>query len=106
MAKIELHPQKSGHGFGRTHHHPLPKDTLDIIVFGNDAWQNQLSDLPYLQVGPYHTNTVAGLELAIDILKKKKSANKHIMMITDGKPTCIKKGKNITKIAGDWIAPL
>lgn len=70
-----------------------PKDTLDIIVFGNDAWQIQLSDLPYLQVGPYHTNTVAGLELAIDILKKKKSANKHIMMITDGKPTCIKKGK-------------
>lgn len=70
-----------------------PKDTLDIIVFGNDAWQISISDLPYLQVGPYHTNTVAGLELAIDLLRKKKSANKHIMMITDGKPTCIKKGK-------------
>ncbi|MBP9193237.1 MAG: hypothetical protein KBF57_01045 [Saprospiraceae bacterium] len=70
-----------------------PKDTLDIIVFGNDAWEVKLSDLPYLQVGPYHTNTVAGLELAIDILRRKKSSNKHIMMITDGKPTCIKKGK-------------
>jgi Ca-activated chloride channel homolog len=70
-----------------------PKDTLDIIVFGNDAWQIEIKDLPYLQVGPYHTNTVAGLELAMDILRKRKNANKHIMMITDGKPTCIKKGK-------------
>lgn len=70
-----------------------PKDTLDIIVFGNDAWKVEIKDLPYLQVGPYHTNTVAGLELAMDILRKRKNANKHIMMITDGKPTCIKKGK-------------
>ncbi|MEO1653741.1 MAG: hypothetical protein AAFU64_09360, partial [Bacteroidota bacterium] len=36
-----------------------PKDTLDIIVFGNDAWKIQIKDLPYLQVGPYHTNTIA-----------------------------------------------
>lgn len=70
-----------------------PKDTLDIIVFGNDAWQIEIKDLPYLQVGPYHTNTVAGLELAMDILRKRKSTNKQIFMITDGKPTCIKKGK-------------
>ena len=47
-----------------------PKDTLDIIVFGNDAWQIEVKDLPYLQVGPYHTNTVAGLELAMDILRR------------------------------------
>ncbi len=67
-----------------------PKDTLDIIVFGNDAWQIELKDLPYLQVGPYHTNTVAGLELAMDILRRKKNANKQIFMITDGKPSCIK----------------
>ena len=38
-----------------------PKDTIDIVVFGNDAWQVQIKDLPYLQVGPFHTNTVAGL---------------------------------------------
>jgi len=69
-----------------------PKDTLDIIVFGNDAWSIQVKDLPYLQVGPYHTNTVAGLELAIDILRKKKNPNKQIFMITDGKPTCLKEG--------------
>jgi Ca-activated chloride channel family protein len=67
-----------------------PKDTLDIIVFGNDAWQIELEELPYLKVGPYHTNTVAGLELAMDLLRKKKNANKQIFMITDGKPSCLK----------------
>ena len=75
------------------------KDTLDIIVFGNDAWKIEIKDLPYLQVGPYHTNTVAGLELAMDILRKRKNSNKQIMMITDGKPTCIKKGKKYYKNA-------
>lgn len=74
-----------------------PKDTLDILVFGNDAWQIDLDELPYLEVGPYHTNTVAGLELAMDILRKRKNQNKQIFMITDGKPTCIKKGKNYYK---------
>ncbi len=74
-----------------------PKDTLDIIVFGDDAWQIEIKDLPYLEVGPYHTNTVAGLELAMDILKRRRNPNKQIFMITDGKPTCIKKGKNYYK---------
>jgi uncharacterized protein with von Willebrand factor type A (vWA) domain len=69
-----------------------PKDTLDIIVFGNDAWPIEVKDLPYLQVGPYHTNTYAGLELALDILRKKRNPNKQIFMITDGKPTCLKEG--------------
>lgn len=69
-----------------------PKDTLDILVFGNDAWQIEIKDLPYLEVGPYHTNTVAGLELAMDILRRRKNSNKQIFMITDGKPTCINQG--------------
>ncbi|HWJ30172.1 MAG TPA: hypothetical protein VNS32_26795, partial [Flavisolibacter sp.] len=43
-----------------------PKDTLDIVVFGNDAWPVEIRDLPYLQVGAYHTNRVAGVELAMD----------------------------------------
>lgn len=74
-----------------------PKDTLDILVFGDDAWQIEIKDLPYLQVGPYHTNTVAGLELAMDILRRRKNSNKQIFMITDGKPTCIKQGINYYK---------
>jgi uncharacterized protein with von Willebrand factor type A (vWA) domain len=73
------------------------EDSLDIIVFGDDAWSIELKDLPYLEVGPYHTNTVAGLSLAIDILQKKRNPNKQIFMITDGKPTCIKKGKQYYK---------
>jgi uncharacterized protein with von Willebrand factor type A (vWA) domain len=67
-----------------------PKDTLDVIVFGNDAWPIKIKDLPYLQVGPYHTNTVAGLELAMDILRRKRNTNKQIFMITDGKPSCLR----------------
>ncbi len=67
-----------------------PKDTLDIVVFGNDAWPITVKDLPYLQVGPYHTNTFAGLELAVDLLRRRKTHNKQIFMITDGKPTCLK----------------
>jgi uncharacterized protein with von Willebrand factor type A (vWA) domain len=74
-----------------------PKDTLDIVVFGDDAWQVEIKDLPYLEVGPYHTNTVAGLELAMDLLKRRRNPNKQIFMITDGKPTCIKKGKQYYK---------
>lgn len=74
-----------------------PKDTLDILVFGNDAWSIEIKDLPYLEVGPYHTNTVAGIELAMDLLRKRRNPNKQIFMITDGKPTCIKRGKKYYK---------
>ncbi len=67
-----------------------PKDTLDILVFGNDAWPIAIKELPYLKVGPYHTNTVAGLQLAMDMLRRKRNTNKQIFMITDGKPSCLR----------------
>ena len=67
-----------------------PKDTIDILVFGNDAWTISIKDLPYLKVGPFHTNTVAGLQLAMDILRRKRNTNKQIFMITDGKPSCVR----------------
>jgi len=67
-----------------------PKDTLDILVFGNDARPISVKELPYLKVGPYHTNTVAGLQLAMDMLRRKRNTNKQIFMITDGKPSCLK----------------
>lgn len=67
-----------------------PKDSLDVIVFGNDAWPIKIEDLPYLQVGPFHTNTVAGIQLAMDILRRKKNTNRQIFMITDGKPSCVR----------------
>ncbi|NRS87687.1 uncharacterized protein with von Willebrand factor type A (vWA) domain [Flavobacterium sp. 7E] len=67
-----------------------PKDTLEILVFGNDAWPIAIKDLPYLKVGPFHTNTVAGLQLAMDMLRRKRNTNKQIFMITDGKPSCVR----------------
>ena len=65
-----------------------PKDTLDIVAFGNDAWEVSVKDLPYLRVGPFHTNTRSGLQRARDILRKRKNRNKQIFLITDGKPSC------------------
>ena len=67
----------------------FPKDTIDILSFGDEAKPISIKDLPYLKVGPYHTNTVAGLDLAFDILRRKKNNNKQIFMITDGKPSCM-----------------
>lgn len=70
------------------------KDSLDIVAFGNEAWQISVQDLPYLKAGPYHTNTKQGLEVARHILERKKNTNKQIFMITDGKPSCmIENGK-------------
>ncbi len=74
-----------------------PRDTLDVIAFGNDAWPIEIKDLPYLQVGPYHTNTYAGLELSMEILRRRKTHNKQIFMVTDGKPTCLKEGRGYYK---------
>lgn len=65
-----------------------PKDTLDVVAFGNDAWEVSIKDLPYLEVGPFYTNTRAGLQRARDILRRRKNQNKQIFMITDGKPSC------------------
>ncbi len=76
-----------------------PKDTLDIITFGDDARPIRMKDLPYLMVGPYHTNTSAGLRLAMDLLRRRKTPNRQIFMITDGKPTCLKEGNRYYKNA-------
>lgn len=67
----------------------FPKDTLNIVLFGDFAQEIKIKDLPYCGVGPYHTNTKAGLQLARQILLRRKSANKQIFMITDGKPSMI-----------------
>ena len=63
-------------------------DTLDIVAFGNDAWEVSIKDLPYLEVGPYYTNTCAGLQRARAILHKRRNRNRQIFLITDGKPSC------------------
>jgi len=67
-----------------------PKDTLDVVLFGDDASQVPLKDLMKIQAGPYHTNTRAGLQLARRILESRKGVNKQVFMITDGKPSAIR----------------
>ena len=68
-----------------------PKDSLDVVVFGDDARRIELKHLPYTGVGPYHTNTQAGLQMGRELLYRRKSLNRQIFMITDGKPTVVRR---------------
>lgn len=65
------------------------KDSLDVVLFGDDAWQVPLAELPYVGAGPYHTNTREGLRRAREILRRAKTVNRQILMITDGKPSAL-----------------
>ena len=57
----------------------------------------KLADLPYLQAGPYHTNTREALQLARAMLSRQKQPNKQIFLITDGKPSAITEGGHVYK---------
>jgi uncharacterized protein with von Willebrand factor type A (vWA) domain len=76
-----------------------PKDSLRVVLFGDDAWEVTIRDIPYASVGPFHTNTRAALQLAQRILAGQKHANKQIFMITDGKPSAIHEGGRLYKNA-------
>jgi uncharacterized protein with von Willebrand factor type A (vWA) domain len=65
----------------------FPRDKLYIVGFGDYAREVKLGDLPYLSVGPEHTNTQEGLELSRKLLSRESGTNKQIIMITDGRPT-------------------
>jgi len=67
-----------------------PRDTLDVVLFGDDATRVPQRELMRIQAGPYHTNTRAGLQLARQILESRRGVNKQIFMITDGKPSAIR----------------
>ncbi|HEX6178560.1 MAG TPA: VWA domain-containing protein, partial [Thermoanaerobaculia bacterium] len=69
-----------------------PKDSIDVLLFGDEATEVPISEIPYVKVGPFHTNTKAGLELAQRILRRHKHNNKQIFMITDGKPSALFEG--------------
>lgn len=69
-----------------------PKDSIDVLLFGDEAVEVPISEIPFVKVGPYHTNTKAGLELAQRILRRRKHNNKQIFMITDGKPSALTEG--------------
>ncbi len=65
------------------------RDTLDVVLFGDEAIPVDIADLPFVSVGPFHTNTKAGLAYARRLLMRRKNRNKQIFMVTDGKPTVI-----------------
>jgi Ca-activated chloride channel homolog len=67
----------------------FPRDYLALVVFGDEAKLVSLNELPFLSVGPYHTNTKAGLQLARALLRKCGNVNKQVFMVTDGKPSAI-----------------
>jgi Ca-activated chloride channel homolog len=69
-----------------------PKDSIDVLLFGDEAREVPIAEIPYVQVGPFHTNTKAGLQLAQQILRRRKHNNKQIFMITDGKPSALTEG--------------
>jgi uncharacterized protein with von Willebrand factor type A (vWA) domain len=74
-----------------------PKDHLEVILFGDRAERLSLADLPYIQAGPYHTNTRDALQLARALLARQKQPNKQIFLITDGKPSAITEGGRVYK---------
>jgi Ca-activated chloride channel homolog len=74
-----------------------PKDHLSVILFGDRAEQVLLAEIPYIQAGPFHTNTRDALQLARGLLARQKQPNKQIFLITDGKPSAITEGGRIYK---------
>lgn len=64
-----------------------PRDTLDVLAFGDKAWRIPIASIAELAAGPFHTNTSAGLRLAREILRGSRASDKRILLITDGKPS-------------------
>src|SRR5206468_9525674 len=59
------------------------------VLFHDSAEEMRVSELARVQVGPYYTNTRAGLILAQRLLAQERKDMKQIVMITDGKPSAL-----------------
>ena len=66
-----------------------PGDSLRCVLFHDSAEELAISQLARVQVGPYYTNTRAGLILAQRLLAQERKDMRQIVMITDGKPSCL-----------------
>jgi Ca-activated chloride channel family protein len=66
-----------------------PGDSLRCVLFHDTAEELDISQLARVQVGPYYTNTRDGLILAQRLLAQEKKDMRQIVMITDGKPSCL-----------------
>jgi uncharacterized protein with von Willebrand factor type A (vWA) domain len=65
--------EESGAGVDGVDPDQVPEDAIDVLLFGDEATEVPISEIPYAQVGPYHTNTKAGLELAQRILRRPQA---------------------------------
>jgi Ca-activated chloride channel homolog len=66
-----------------------PGDSLRCVLFHDSAEELAISQLARVQVGPYYTNTRDGLILAQKLLSQERKDMRQIVMITDGKPSCL-----------------
>jgi Ca-activated chloride channel family protein len=66
-----------------------PGDSLRCVLFHDSAEEVAISQLARVQVGPYYTNTRDGLILAQKLLMQERKDMRQIVMITDGKPSCL-----------------
>jgi Ca-activated chloride channel family protein len=66
-----------------------PGDSLRCVLFHDGAEELAVSQLARVKVGPYYTNTRDGLILARKLLSQERKDMRQIVMITDGKPSCI-----------------
>jgi Ca-activated chloride channel family protein len=66
-----------------------PGDSLRCVLFHDSAEELDISQLARVQVGPYYTNTRDGLILAQRLLSQERKDMRQIVMITDGKPSCL-----------------
>lgn len=80
-----------------------PQDSLDVLLFFDDAKQISTREILTSQVGPYYTNTKAGLALAQRLLARHNCDNKQIVMVTDGKPSAIWHNGEIVRRS--WLDP-
>jgi Ca-activated chloride channel family protein len=66
-----------------------PGDSLHTVLFHDSAEEIPIKQLGRVRVGPYYTNTRAGLNLARRILDRQRKDMRQIVMITDGKPSAL-----------------
>lgn len=66
-----------------------PGDSLQVVLFHDSAEEIPLKQLGRVRVGPYYTNTRAGLQLARRLLERQRKDMRQIIMITDGKPSAL-----------------
>jgi uncharacterized protein with von Willebrand factor type A (vWA) domain len=86
-------------------HSKFPKDSLFILGFNSVARRMTPEELTYINWQDFapNTNVQHALILARKLLEKDRSANKQIILISDGQPTAhVEKGQIFFQIPTSW----